>query len=305
MKCFSSPRYFAPLPAGHPFPMDKFPASAAEISSRGLGMVVDPGEVADRELLRVHTPEYVDSIRRGEYNELTKQRLGLPWSPELAMRSRCATAGTLKATYSALADGLAANLAGGTHHAFPDRGEGYCVFNDVAVAVRALQAEDASFCCMVVDLDAHQGNATHFIFDGDGRVFTYSLHVGPNYPSRKHAGSMDVELPRYAPAGMFFERLEATLPETVERAEPDVAFYIAGVDVHAEDRFGQMMLSTADMRRREEYTLNLLRGWQIPTVVVYGGGYHKTPGMTAKLHVQTIEVASERFLRERGLSRVG
>lgn len=280
--------------------MSKFPTSAAEIELRGLGRVIDPGRITEAQLHRVHEAAYVASIKSGEYNEFTRQRLGLPWTPQLCARSFAATAGTLRATYAALEDGLAANLAGGTHHSFPDRGEGYCVFNDVAVAIRSLQHEDPSFCAMVVDLDAHQGNGTHYIFDADPRVYTYSLHVGPNYPSRKHPGSMDVELPRYAASGMFFDRLLATLPEAVQQAEPDVAYFIAGVDVHENDRFGQMTLSTRQMRDREQYTIDLLRDHSIPTVIVYGGGYNRTEGMTAKLHVQTIEVASGRFLRERG-----
>jgi acetoin utilization deacetylase AcuC-like enzyme len=240
----------------------------------------------------------VHSIRTGEYNEPTRQRLGLPWHPTIWTRSRAATAGTLAAARAAIEDGIAANLAGGTHHAFADRGEGFCVFNDVAVAIRALQHHEPYIQCMVVDLDAHQGNGTHHLFRNDANVFTYSLHVGRNYPSCKEPGTMDVELPRFAPSAEYFAALQRTLPGAVERFEPDIAFFIAGVDVHADDRFGQMMLSTDDMRRRDEWTIDLLRGWDIPTVVVYGGGYNRAPGMTAALHVQTVSVASDRLKLE-------
>jgi acetoin utilization deacetylase AcuC-like enzyme len=299
LRCFSSEHYFAILPPGHVFPMEKFPQSAQAVRARGIGRVIDPGFIAEADLLRVHTSEYVRSIRSGDYNELTAKRLGLPWHPTIWTRSRAATAGTLAAARAAIADGIAANLAGGTHHAFADRGEGFCVFNDVAVAIRALQHDEPFIQCMVVDLDAHQGNGTHHLFRDDPGVFTYSLHVGRNYPSRKEPGSLDVELPRFAPADAFFDALLGTLPAAVERFEPDVAFYIAGADVHADDRFGQMTLGTADLRRRDEWTIDLLRGWSIPTVVVYGGGYNRTPGMTAALHVQTIDVASRRMTRER------
>jgi acetoin utilization deacetylase AcuC-like enzyme len=216
LACFSSERYFAPLPTGHVFPMQKFPDSAAILAADPRVEVIDPGVIDERDLLRVHTPAYVESIMTGNYNELTALRLGLPWSERLAWRSRAATAGTLAAARRALGgDGLACNLAGGTHHAFPDRGEGFCVFNDIAVTTRALQADDAYYHLMVVDLDAHQGNGTHAIFAGDDRVFTYSVHVGRNYPSRKVPGSLDVELPRWVEGPEYLERLEATLPAAV------------------------------------------------------------------------------------------
>lgn len=300
MKAFTSPRYFVPLPPGHVFPMRKFPDSAATLLAEGtLADTIDPGLIADVDLLRVHTPAYVGSIRSGLFNEVTARRLGLPPSPELSLRSHCAVAGTLAAARAALVDGIAANLAGGTHHAFADRGEGFCVFNDVAVAIRALQAEEPLLHAMVVDLDAHQGNGTHAILRGDPRVYTYSVHVGRNYPSVKEPGSEDVELPRWVSGGEYLERLHATLPAAVERFEPDVVFYIAGVDVHADDRFGQMMLSTSDMGERDAFTIDLCRGWNIPTVVLYGGGYNKGEGMTTELHCQTVRVAKRRYDSER------
>lgn len=299
LRCYSHDRYFADLPKGHVFPMHKFPRSAQLIAERDIGRVIDPGIIGDRELLRVHTREYVQSIRTGQYNELTKQRLGLPWHPTICDRSHAATAGTLAAARAAMEDGLAANLAGGTHHAFPDRGEGFCVFNDVAVAIRALQCDEPLLHCMVIDLDAHQGNATSFIFRDDPHVFTYSMHVARNYPSRKEPSDLDVGLSRFAGADEYFSRLTSTLPGAIERFEPDLVFYNAGVDVHEDDRFGQMTLSTRDMQNRDRYTIDLCRNWGIPACVVYGGGYNKVEGMTAELHVQTIQTASERFQLER------
>ena len=300
LKCYSSPRYFAPLPPGHVFPMSKFPVSARALVEDGtVPRVIDPGSIVDADLLRVHTPAYVESIMTGVYNDVTARKLGLPWTAALAARSRAATAGTLAAARSALADGLAANLAGGTHHAFPDRGEGFCVFNDVAVTIRALRQDEPFLQCMVVDLDAHQGNGTNAIFAGDPNVYTYSVHVGRNYPSTKVPGSQDVELSRWAGADEYFTRLEATLPPAVERFEPDVAFYIAGADCHEDDRFGQMKLTTADMARRDRCAIDLLRGWGIPTVVLYGGGYNKVDGMTAELHCQTVRIAAGRLAQER------
>ena len=256
------------------------------------GQIIDPGLIADVDLLRVHTPAYVESIRTARHNPLTAKRLGLPATVALGVRSYCAVAGTLAAARAALADGLAANLAGGTHHSFPDRGEGFCVFNDVAVAIRALRAEEPYLQVMVIDLDAHQGNGTHAIFAGDPGVFTYSVHVGKNYPSRKEPGTLDVPLGRWAGGDEYFSRLEETLPAAVERFEPDLAFYIGGADCHEDDRFGQMKLTTAEMRARDERAIGLCRGWGIPAVALYGGGYNKVEGMTAELHCQTVRVAA-------------
>ena len=298
LRCFSSPAYTAVLPAGHVFPMSKFAESAAMIASQGIGLVVDPGLIDDRDLSRVHTPEYIDSIRTGAYNEITALRLGLPWHPTINTRSRAATAGTLAAMRAAFADGIACNLAGGTHHAFADRGEGFCVFNDVAVAIRAVQQDEPWTQVMVIDLDAHQGNGTHELFRNDANVFTLSMHVGRNYPSTKVPGSIDVELPRYVSGDEYLSQLTQTLPDAVDRFEPDLVFFNAGVDVHADDRFGQMLLSTDQMLQRDRFTIDLGRDWDIPTVVVYGGGYNKTAGMTAALHVATVRTASERLARE-------
>jgi len=278
--------------------MEKFPQSAQQVREGGIGQVIDPGRVADVDLLRVHTPAYVQSIRTGNYNEVTRRRLGLPWSQRLSDRSHAATAGTLAAARAALGDGIAVNLAGGTHHAFADKGEGFCVFNDVAVAIRALRQDEPLLHAFVLDLDAHQGNGTNAIFANDPFTFTYSVHVAKNYPSDKVRGSMDVGLSRYASADEYFSNLESTLPTAMENFEPDIVFYNAGVDVHADDRFGQMALSTEDMARRDHYAIDLCRKWSIPTAVVYGGGYHKTLGMTATLHVQTVRIAAERLAQE-------
>ena len=279
--------------------MAKFAQSAAAVAERNLARVVDPGFVTDRDLLRVHTVAYVESLRTGEYNDVTALRLGLPWHETINTRARAATAGTLAAARAAFEEGLACNLAGGTHHAFADRGEGFCVFNDVAVAIRSLQAEEPYLQTFVCDLDAHQGNATNAIFAGDPNVFTYSMHVGRNYPSTKVPGSLDVELPRFVSGAAYLDRLMATLPDAIERFEPDLVFINAGVDVHIDDRFGQMQLSTEQMEQRDRFAINVCRDWGIPTVLVYGGGYNRTPGITGELHVQTVRIASERFAAER------
>jgi acetoin utilization deacetylase AcuC-like enzyme len=228
--------------------------------------------------------------------------LGLPWHPTIHRRALYATQGTVAAAHAALRDGIAANLAGGTHHAFPDRGEGFCVFNDVAVAIRELQSIEPWLQIMVIDLDAHQGNATHAIFKHDPNVMTYSAHVGRNYPSRKEPGTLDIELSRFASEDEFFSRVEPTLLESIQRFEPDLVFYIAGADTHHDDRYGQMSLSTRAMKQRDQMVLHNVRRWGVPCAVVYGGGYNRTQGMTAYLHTQSVCVAAQQFARERNLA---
>ena len=301
--CFTSDRYFVPLPAGHVFPMEKFPQSAAALLADGTvrrDRLIDPGLIDDDDLLRVHTPAYVESICSGNFYGITAKKLGLPPSNELSVRSHCAVAGTLATARTAMAEGIACNLAGGTHHAFADSGQGFCVFNDVAVAIKALQRDEPLLHSFVLDLDAHQGNGTNAIFAGDPYTFTYSVHVGRNYPSIKVPGSMDVPLERWASADQYFDALERTMPSAIEAFEPDVVFYIAGVDPHEKDRFGQMKLTTEDLRKRDERAIGLCRDWGIPVVVLYGGGYHPEPEMTGKLHAQTVRVAAERWKAERG-----
>lgn len=302
MLAFSSPHYVAELPRGHVFPMQKFSWSATWIDRCGIARVVEPGAVSREALLRVHTPDYVRSIETGHYNALTALRLGLPWHPTIHRRAQHATMGTIAAAYAALRDGIACNLAGGTHHAFPDRGEGFCVFNDVAVAIRDLHAIEPWLQVMVIDLDAHQGNGTHAIFRGDANVMTYSAHVGRNYPSRKEPGSRDIELSRFATEDEFFSRVEPTMTESIEHFEPDLVFYIAGADVHENDRFGQMKLSTGATRARDRMAIERVRGWGIPLVVVYGGGYNREQGMTAWLHTQSVWCAAEQWCRERKMA---
>jgi acetoin utilization deacetylase AcuC-like enzyme len=258
---------------------------------------VEPAPVA--QLLRVHTACYLTSIRTGTLRRDDLVRLGLPPCEGLLTRSRRETAGTVAAMWTALEDGLACNLAGGTHHAFPDRGLGYCVLNDVAIAIRDLHAIHPERWIFVIDTDAHQGNGSNGIFAGDERVFTYSIHVGRNYPAEKTAGSFDVELPRFVSGAQYLERLNATLPAAFERFAPDLAFWIAGSDPHENDRFGQMKLSDTDMAVRDKAVLDLVTKLRVSTVVLYGGGYNRDRVHTARLHANTVKLAESFWERKR------
>jgi acetoin utilization deacetylase AcuC-like enzyme len=205
------------------------------------------------------------------------------------------TAGTVAACRHALDHAMAANLAGGTHHAFPDRGLGYCVLNDVAVAIRDLHETRPDLRIFVADTDAHQGNGTHAIFRGDERVFTYSIHGGRNYPSAKEPGDLDVGLPREVSGDDYLAALADTLPSALTNFPCDLVIWISGADVHEQDRFGQMRLSTEQMIERDRMVLTWCCERHLPVAVLYGGGYHREPGMTARLHANTIETAAAIF----------
>jgi acetoin utilization deacetylase AcuC-like enzyme len=297
LRCFTHPTYYYPLPEGHPFPMAKFPESAALLDSEGRGLLrVELCAAARMEdLLRVHTPEYLDSIASGALAREEQVRLGLPLRPELLARSAREVGGTLAALEAAWDDGFGCNLAGGTHHAFADRGLGYCVLNDVAVAIRKLHDTQPTARVFVLDTDAHQGNGTHGIFAKEQRVFTYSLHVARNYPADKTPGSLDVGLERYAPSAEYFRALMGTVPDALLGFRPDVVFWIAGADPHRDDRFGQMMLSDEDFAARDEALLDLLEQLGVPVVVVYGGGYNRTDGHTAWIHAATVMRVARRM----------
>ncbi len=298
MRCHYHRDYFFPLPESHPFPMDKFWRAEAMIRAAappGLRILdAEPAPFAD--LLRVHTADYLEKIRRADLSSVEALKLGLPAGEPLLERSRLETGGTLLAAEAALADGLAANLAGGTHHAHADRGLGYCVLNDVAIAIRAIHARRPSLRITVVDTDAHHGDGTAALFAGDARVFTYSIHVGRNYPSLKPPGSLDVPLARWARGGDYLDQLEATLPPALDDHRPGLAFWISGADPHEHDRFGQLRLTDADLAARDAFVLGeLVRRRGIPTVVLYGGGYNRDREHTARLHARAILAAALAF----------
>lgn len=290
MRCFYHPGYYFPLPAEHPFPMDKF--WRAEALIRGAQppalSIESVVEASVAQLRLVHTQDYLEQIRTGSLNHLAALKLGLPAGEALLTRSRLEVAGTLAAAHAALDDGLACNLAGGTHHAFPDHGQGYCVLNDVAIAIRVLHLSRPTLRVFVLDTDAHQGNGTHAIFAADSRVFTYSIHVGKNYPALKTPGSLDIELPRFVAGADYLDQLEATLAPALAEFSPDLVFWIAGADPHENDRFGQMKLTDADLAARDQHILRLVTTHRCPTAILYGGGYNRDREHTARIHAATV-----------------
>lgn len=299
MEAFYSPGYFLPLPEGHPFPMRKFREAHDLLVTEGFGtrVAISPVGPCDPDVLRlVHTADYLDAIRDGALEPAARRKLGLPDGPALLERSAREVEGTRCACVAALRDGIAWNLAGGTHHAFPDRGEGFCVLNDVAIAVRFLRASGWAGRAFLIDTDAHQGNGTNAIFRGDPDVFTYSTHVGANYPSRKEPGSLDVPLARYVGDADMLAAMESTLPAAFHGFSPDLAIWISGADPHRNDRFGQMALTVSGMTRRDAFVCRMVLGAGVPLVVLYGGGYNREPGHTAKLHRNSVRTALDEAL---------
>lgn len=294
-----SPGYFVDLGSTHTFPMRKYPmVHAALTAERTLARerILEPCEATAEELLLVHTPEYLDKLFAGRLSAPEQRRLGFPWSPALVRRARLAARGTLQAARHALRDGIGANLAGGSHHAFPDHGEGYCALNDVAVAIRALQSEGRARRCALIDCDAHQGNGNHAIFARDPDIFCFSMHGEKNYPEAKVAGTWDIGLADGTPDAIYLGTLEGALPEVLRRARADLAFYIAGADPYRGDRLGRLGLSLVGLQRRDHLVLGACRAVGLPVVITFAGGYGQDLRDTVEAHCNTIRTAT-RFFR--------
>lgn len=290
MRLFHTDRFAVPLPAGHRFPMEKYRLlREALLAERVVGAdeLAEP-EAAPREALeRVHDAGYLQRVESGALDAMALRRLGFPWSPALVERSRRSVGATLAAARAALERGAAGSLAGGTHHAFADRGEAYCVFNDVAVAARQLAAEGRLRRALVVDLDVHQGDGTAAIFAGDPTVFTYSVHGARNYPLRKQASDLDVALADGTGDADYLAALDATLPRALLAAAPDLVFYVAGADPYSGDRLGRLALSRAGLAERDAYVFGLCREHSLPVAVVLGGGYAREVGDVVAIHAET------------------
>ncbi|HLL52413.1 MAG TPA: histone deacetylase [Myxococcaceae bacterium] len=298
MRVFHSDRYDVPLPPGHRFPMEKYRRVRERLVEASVLMPEELEEsvpVSREELARVHTPRWLDAMFEGTLTDAEARRLGFPWSEGLLLRSQAAVGGTLQAARHALSHGLSGNLAGGTHHGFPDHGEGYCVFNDIAVAIRVLQAEGRLRRAVVVDLDVHQGNGTAAVFADDDSVFTFSMHGENNFPFRKQRSSLDLGLPDGAGDGEYLEALGRHLPFVLERSCAEVLFYQAGVDPLAEDALGRLRLTLGGLRERDRQVLEAARRGGLPVVLTLGGGYAKPISLTVEAHVGTYEVARQVF----------
>ncbi|CEJ46514.1 histone deacetylase family protein [Umezakia ovalisporum] len=270
------PDYIAPLPPGHRFPMSKFPQLYELLLKDGVAQPKQfhTPQGATRDLIElVHTPEYVQAYYEGTLEPKAQRRIGLPWSPELVNRTCVAVGGTILTAQLALSQGLACNTAGGTHHAFPGYGSGFCIFNDLAIACRVLQKLGLVQKILIVDLDVHQGDGTAFIFQKDQSVFTFSMHCEVNFPSTKQTSDLDVPLAVGMEDDAYLQILANYLPDLLCDVQPDLVLYDAGVDTHIGDRLGKLALSDSGIFRREMQVLSTCVGDGYPVACVIGGGY--------------------------------
>jgi acetoin utilization deacetylase AcuC-like enzyme len=292
-----TPRYYADIGEGHVFPIRKFELVRDRLLREGTlrpADVVEPQPAPLADVLLVHTLDYVTRLRAGTLTPREIRRLGLPWSKALVRRSFLAAGGTLNAARWALSQGVGSNLAGGTHHAYPDRGEGFCVLNDVAIAVRALRRDRLIRRAAIVDCDVHQGNGTAAIFADSPEVFTFSMHGAKNYPLFKERSTLDVELADGTGDDEYLEKLAAHLPRVFAH-RPDIIFYLGGADPYKEDKLGRLALTIAGLRARDELVLAECRARGVAVATVMSGGYAQDINDTVEIHCNTIRAARAIF----------
>lgn len=299
-KVFYSPYYYADIGEGHVFPIKKFELVRDRLLAEGtlrVDEIVGPEPAAVEDLLLVHTEDYITRLIAGELTAKEIRKLGLPWSESLVRRSLHAISGSITAARCSLVDGVSSNLAGGTHHAYPDRGEGFCVLNDVAVAIRVLQRDGLAQRFLIIDCDVHQGNGTAFIFRDSPEVFTFSMHGKKNYPLFKETSTLDIELDDKTSDEEFLQTLSEALPRVITH-DPDLIFYLAGADPYENDKLGRLSLSMDGLRRRDEMVLAFARSYGVPIVTTLSGGYAEDISDTVEIHCNTIRAVKSIFFAQ-------
>ncbi len=280
----------------HVFPSVKYRMVQQTLLREKLAESADflaPERAADEDVLRVHTQEYMRRLKTGNLSLSELMRLEIPYSPETVEAFWLATGGTILAGRRALEDGMAANLSGGFHHAFPDHGEGFCMIHDVAIAIRRLQAERAIRTAMVVDTDVHQGNGTAAIFGGDESVFTLSMHQENNYPLPKPPSNIDLDLPDGMGDAEYLDLLEKNLPKAFAESHPDLLFYVGGADPYREDQLGGLALTLEGLQQRDRIVFEHARRHGVPAAITLAGGYARRLNDTVRIHVNTIAAARD------------
>jgi len=296
MKVFYSDPFHFPLPPRHRFPVRKYTLLREAVTAAGLVSPEDllvPEAATDEQILRAHDAQYLQRVKSGGLTPQEIRRIGLPWSPELVERARRSVGGTVAACREALVDGVAVNLAGGTHHASRDRGQGFCLFNDSAIAARAMQAEGRVQRVVILDCDVHQGNGTAAIAAGDPTIFTFSIHSENNFPLHKQPSDLDIGLEDGTGDGAYLEALEAGVRRALELAHADLAIYLAGADPYKDDLLGRLALSKAGLAERDGMVFELCRQAGIPVATAIAGGYARRMEDTVDIHLQTVRIAAE------------
>jgi acetoin utilization deacetylase AcuC-like enzyme len=294
MRFWSHDRHGFPLPAGHRFPLPKYRLLREAVEREGLG-TIHASEPAPWDTLRaVHDADYLHRVQQGDLTKREERALGLPWSPELVERGRRSTQGTVHAARDAVGNGIGMNLGGGTHHAARAQGRGYCHFNDVAVAIAVLREDGRLDRALVVDCDVHQGDGTAELLAGDPRSFTLSLHGGANYPFRRAASDLDVDLPTGTGDDAYLAALEQALDEAVPAARPDLVFFLAGADPWEGDRLGRLALTKQGLQQRDDLVLDTAERSGAAVCVVLAGGYAPDVADTVEINLATARAVAAR-----------
>ena len=290
------PIYAHPLPEGHRFPMLKYELIPGQLLYEGTirqENIFEPQPCHNEIILLTHDPVYVNKLQQQGLSASEQRRIGFPQTPALIQREWVITQGTIDCCHYAMQHGVALNVAGGTHHAFADRGEGFCLLNDFAVAANHLLAEQRAKKILIIDLDVHQGNGTASIFSQHEQVFTFSMHGRHNYPFHKEKSHLDIELEDGTDTNTYLQLLQQALPELLEKVQPDFAFYLSGVDILETDKFGKLKVTIEGCAQRDAFVFQQLQKAKIPCVVSMGGGYSPDVKMIVEAHCNTFRLAKD------------
>jgi acetoin utilization deacetylase AcuC-like enzyme len=292
LKAFYTDHFVLPLPSGHRFPMEKYSKLRNLVNDLAGVELLEAPAVSDTQILYAHDPQYLINIIGGHLNANEQREIGFPWSEKMVERSRRSAGATVAACKTSLTEGVSVNLAGGTHHAYRDMGSGFCVFNDSAIAARALQKEmNPKLKIAIIDLDVHQGNGTASILQNDSSIFTLSIHGENNFPFKKEVSDLDYGLPDECDDQAYLQALTHCLDELDSRFKPDSLIFLAGADPHVDDRLGRLNISSEGMRLRDETVLAYALDKNLPIALSMAGGYGKEIASTVNIHFQTIKTA--------------
>lgn len=293
MKFFYCDTFVLPLPKDHRFPIAKYALLRERVSAENLGDLIVAEPAGDRDILHVHTADYLHRMHIGAMSDREMRQIGFPWSPQLVERSRRSVGATIAACRAAVSgDGFAASLAGGTHHAFADHGEGYCVFNDSVIAARVMQAEGRVRRVVIIDCDVHQGNGIAALLAGDDTIFSFSIHGAKNYPFRKERSDLDIALDDGTGDAEYLAALEIGLYQAIERSRADLAIYLAGADPYEDDRLGRLSLTKRGLLERDRMVFDACYSSGIPVAITMAGGYARVITDTVDIQAATLRLAA-------------
>ncbi|MBK9732104.1 MAG: histone deacetylase [Chitinophagaceae bacterium] len=299
VKIAFAPEYVLPLPANHRFPISKYELIPLQLLHEGIVTeenFFQPESIDIEVVALTHTQEYIHRLQNLQMTDSEMRKIGFPQTPELMTREFIIAGGTLECCEFAKQHGVSLNIAGGTHHAYPDHGEGFCLLNDCAIAANYLLHTSKAARLLIIDLDVHQGQGTAKIFEHEKRVFTFSMHGKNNYPVHKEKSTLDVELPDGIRDNDYLSLLQQHLPQVIDQFRPDFSFYISGVDIIATDRFGKLNVSMEGCKRRDAFVFETLKKQNIPVVVTMGGGYSPEIKDILEAHCNTYRVAKEIYV---------